>query len=57
MHTAEPMLYGPSSFEAKFANETLKRYKLQGVDQMPADRIKARSKTLRSEIHKLINSV
>ena len=37
------------------AIEELKRHK-SGTDQIPADLIKARDRTLRSEINKLINS-
>jgi hypothetical protein len=37
------------------ATEKLKRPKSPGVDQIPAELIKAGSRTFRSEIHKLIN--
>jgi hypothetical protein len=39
------------------AIEKLKRNKLPGIDQTPAEMIKAGSRTIRSEIHKLINSI
>jgi hypothetical protein len=39
------------------AIEKLKRHKSPGIDQIPAELIKARGRTIRSEIHKLINSV
>jgi hypothetical protein len=35
----------------------LKKYKSPGSEQIPAELIQARSEILRSEIHKLINSV
>jgi hypothetical protein len=35
----------------------LKRYKLPGNDEIPAELIQAGGETLRSEIHKLINSI
>ena len=34
-----------------------KRHKSAGTDQIPAEMIKARGRTIRSEIHKLINSL
>jgi hypothetical protein len=36
------------------ANEKLKRYKSPGTDQIPVEMIKARGKTIHSEIHKPI---
>jgi hypothetical protein len=47
----------PSSFEVEIAIVTLKSYKSPGSDQIPAELIQAGGETLRSEIHKLINSV
>jgi hypothetical protein len=38
------------------ATEELKRYKLPGNDQIPAELIKARGRKTCSEIHKLSNS-
>jgi hypothetical protein len=35
----------------------LKRHKSPGIDQIPAELIKAGSRTIRSEIHKLVNSI
>jgi hypothetical protein len=35
----------------------LKRYKSKGTDQIPAELIQARGKTLRYDIHELIHSV
>jgi hypothetical protein len=48
MHTAEP-----SASEVEVAIGKLKRYKLPGVDQIPAELIQAGGETLHSEIHKL----
>jgi hypothetical protein len=39
------------------AIENLKRHKLPGTDQIPAELIKAGGRTIRSEIHKLTNSI
>jgi len=37
--------------------EKLKRYKPPGTDQIPVEQIQAGDNVLRSEIHKLINSI
>ena len=39
------------------AIERLKRHKSPGIDQIPAELIKAGGRTNLSEIHKLINSI
>jgi hypothetical protein len=39
------------------AIEKLKRPKSPGIDQIPAELITAGGRTIRSEIHKLINSI
>jgi len=52
MHTAEPLVP-----EVEFCYEKLKSNKSPGIDQIPAEFIKARCKTIRREIHKLIISV
>ena len=57
IHTAEPRVREPSAFELGMATEKLKRHTLPGIDQIPAELIKARGSTIRSEIHKLINSI
>jgi hypothetical protein len=57
IHTAEPLVPEPSVFEVEMAIEKLKRYKSPGIDQIPADLIKAGSSKICSDIHKLINSV
>jgi hypothetical protein len=57
IHTAEPLVPEPSSFEVEIAIGKLKRYKSPGIDQIPAELIQAGGNTLRFEIHKLINFV
>jgi hypothetical protein len=47
----------PIFIEVEMALEKLKRHKSPGVDQIPAELIKAGSRTVCCEIHKLINSV
>jgi hypothetical protein len=47
----------PSAFEVEMAIEKLKRYKSPGIDQNPAELIKAGGSKICSEIHKLINSI
>jgi len=37
--------------------EKLKRHKSPGTDKIPAEMIQAGGRTIRSEIHKLINSI
>jgi len=39
------------------ATEKLKSHKSPGIDQIPAEMIKARGKTIRCVIHKLIISI
>jgi hypothetical protein len=41
MHTTEPLVSGLSAFEIELAIEKLKSYKTPGVDQIPAELIKA----------------
>jgi hypothetical protein len=57
IHTAEPLVPEPSSYEVEIAIERLKRYKSPGIDQIPAELIQAGGNTLCSEIHKLINCI
>jgi hypothetical protein len=56
IHTAEPLVPDPSP-EIEFSIAKLKRYKLPGSDQIPAELIQVGGETLQSEIHKLINSI
>ena len=39
------------------AIEKLKRHKSPGINQIPVELIKAEGRTIRSEIHKLVNSI
>jgi hypothetical protein len=57
IHTAEPLVPEPSTFEFVMTIERLKRHNSPGFDQIPTGLIKAGGRTIRSEIHKLINSI
>jgi hypothetical protein len=57
VHTAEPLVPEPSAFEVEMAIEMLKRHKSPGIDQIPAELIKAGGRIIGSEIHKLIISI
>jgi hypothetical protein len=57
VHTAEPLVPGPSRLEDEIAVAQLKKYKSPGSDQIPAELIQAGGEILLSVIHKLINSV
>ena len=41
IHTAEPLVPEPSVFEVELAIKKLKSYKSPGIDQIPAELIKA----------------
>jgi hypothetical protein len=56
VHTAEPLVPGPSRLEAEIAIAKLKKYKSPGSDQIPAELIQAGGEILMSVFHKLINS-
>jgi hypothetical protein len=57
VHTAEPLVREPSAFEVEMAIGKLKSHKSPGIDQIPAELIKAGSRIIQSEIHKLIISI
>jgi len=57
MHTAVTLLSEPSTFEIELAIEKLKSHKFPGIDDNPTELIKARDRTTRSKIHKLIISI
>jgi hypothetical protein len=57
IHTAEPLMPEPSDFGVEMAVEKVKRHKSPGINQIPAEIIKAGCRTFRSEAHKLINSI
>ena len=54
IHTAEPLVPEPSALEVELAIDKLKRHKSSGIDQIPAELVKAGGRTIRCEIHKLI---
>jgi hypothetical protein len=53
----EPLVPEPSAFEVEMAIGKLKSHKSTGIDQIPAELIKAGGRIIRSEIHKLIISI
>ena len=57
IHTTEPLVPEPSASDVELAIEKLKSHKSACIDQIPAEMIKARGKTIHCEIHKLIISI
>jgi len=57
IQTAEPLVPESIAFEVEGGAEKLKRHKSPGIDQIPAELIKAGCQTIRSELHKHINSI
>jgi hypothetical protein len=57
VHTAEPLVPGPSRLEAEIAIAKLKKYKSRSSDQIPAELIQAGGEILLYVIHKLISSI
>jgi hypothetical protein len=57
VYMAQPLVPGHSRLEVEIAIAKLKKYKLPGSSQIPAQLIQAGGKILLSAIHKLINSV
>jgi hypothetical protein len=55
--TAELPVHEPSVSEIELAIDKLKSHKSLGIDQIPAELIKAESRTISCEIHKLILSI
>ena len=49
IHTSDPLVPETSTFDVEKAMKKLKRHKSLGIDQIPADLIKAGGKTLHSE--------
>ena len=56
-HTAEPLVPEPSAFEVELAIGMLKSHKSPGIDEIPAELIKAGGGAICGEIHKLITSI
>jgi hypothetical protein len=57
MHTVEPLVPEPSALEVELVIEKLKSHKLPGIDQIPAELIKAGGRTIRCAIHQLIIAI
>jgi hypothetical protein len=57
VHTAEPLVPGPSRLEVEIDIAKLKKYKSLGSDEITAELIQAGGEILLSAIHKLIDSV
>jgi hypothetical protein len=55
--TAEQLVPEPSLVEVEIAAGNLKRHKSPGIDQIPAELIKAGGGTLRTEVHKFVCSI
>ena len=57
IHTREPLVPKPSALEIELAIKNLRSHKSPGIDQIPEELIKAVSRTIFYEIHKLIISI
>ena len=57
IHKTEQLVPEPSASEVELAIDTLKSHKSPGIDQIPAELIKAGGRTICLEIHKLITSI
>jgi hypothetical protein len=57
IHTAELLVPETRVSEIELAIEKLKSHKSPGIDQIPAEQIKAGGRTISCEIHKLIISI
>jgi hypothetical protein len=57
IHTAAPLVSNPSVPEVEMATKKLKRHRSLGIDQIPAEFIKAGGRKIRSEVHKHIISI
>jgi hypothetical protein len=57
VHTAEPLVPGPSHLEVKIPIAELRKYKSSDSAEIPEELILARGETLLSTIQKLINSI
>jgi len=57
INTAQPLVPQLSALEVELATEKLKSHKSPGIDQIPAEVMKAGSRTIHYEIHQLIISI
>ena len=57
IYTVEPLVPEPSAFEVELAVGKLKSHKSPGIDQIPAELIKAGGRQIQNEIQKLIISI
>jgi len=57
IHTAEPLVPKPCAADVEMVMERLKSHTSPGIDQNPAELIKAGGRKISSEFCKLINSV
>jgi hypothetical protein len=57
IHTAEPLVLDPRSFEVEIAIAKMIRYKSLGSDHILAELIQERGAILHSKIHKITNSI
>jgi hypothetical protein len=57
IHSAEPLVPGPSHLEVEITIAMLQKYKSPGSDQIPAKLIQARGETLLLANHKLMTSI
>jgi len=57
IHTAEPLVPESSASKVELAIDKLKSHKSPGIDQIPAEVIKAGGRKICLEIHKLITSI
>ena len=57
IHTVEPLVPEPSDREFEMDIGKLKGHKTPGIDQIPAELIKAGGIAIHPEIHKLISSI
>ena len=57
IHTAEPLVTEPSAFKVEVAIGKLKSHESPGINEIPAELIKAGGTTICLEIHKRIISI
>ena len=57
IHTAERLVSELSASDVELAIDNLRSHKSPGIDQIPAELIKAGGRTIFLEIHKLITSI